>query len=288
MCQWYSEVYDVVESYGNPFILFLYSRPHLPGCPSGLTCCRTETFAFSVHAYYFDHLQFAWNGLQEVPPRGSLVFPWSQPLLYHRITSSTQFWTEAGIWVAKHTTACASRDMFGWGWSSGSQSPESWTVLIKWRVGGDNKYYNNMIINQRLKPGREMIWWKVGIWRRQLRGWGAKEQKENEEKWSKKVGGGGDSVRNRHGVRSGGGGGAMNTGANEPTSSHSSALVFSVRTADVRDARAPFTPTFPLCIVCVSWCATWIMQIVSRFGRGRSDFTGASVNATQFNIACLW
>lgn len=53
MCQWYSEVYDVIESYGNPFILFLYSRPHLPGCPSGLTCCRTETFAFSIHAYYF-------------------------------------------------------------------------------------------------------------------------------------------------------------------------------------------------------------------------------------------
>lgn len=23
--------------------------------------------------------------------------------------------------------------------------------------GGDNKYYNNMIINQRLKPGREMM-----------------------------------------------------------------------------------------------------------------------------------
>lgn len=190
MCQWYSEVYNVIESYGNPFILFLYSRPHLPGCPSGLTCCRTETFAFSIHAHYFDHLQFAWNGPQEVPPRGSLVFPWSRPLLYHRITSSTQFWTEAGIWVAKHTSACASQDMFGWGWSSSSQSPESWTVLIKWRVGGDNKYYNNMIINQRLKPGREMIWWKVGIWRRQLRGWGAKEQR--------------DSVRNRHGVRSGG------------------------------------------------------------------------------------
>lgn len=86
---------------------------------------------------------------------------------------------------------------------------------------------------------------------------GAKEQEENEEKWGRKVwdgqGAGGDSVRSSQG--------RMNTGNQKTDVSYSSVLACSIRTPNERETWGPFTPTFPLCIVCVSWCTTSICRL---------------------------
>lgn len=110
----------------------------------------------------------------------------------------------------------------------------------------------------------------------------------------------GYSVRKRNGVTSER---AMNARANGLFPSHSSALIFSasfrlplsapaltraapsIHTADMCDVRAPFTQRFhyALCVMMRNMNYADCLKVWLQ----KKRFHGASVNATQFNIACL-